>query len=165
MESEIKLVDLRRETLATVREAIKIASSMGAGGFKFYVDKNFVKNGLVVTKIVPLSTDVPPASQLLLNFAGLKNLKKTVDFAKKILGEAGEVEVAEKTPHVADAAPVAAFVPAETAVEAPAEAAVEEAEIAEEAVADVPKKRGRKKAVIADAADTADVAIAEEEGE
>jgi len=165
MESEIKLVDLRRETLATVREAIKIASSMGAGGFKFYVDKNFVKNGLVVTKIVPLSTDVPPPSQLLLNFAGLKNLKKTLDFAKKILGEAGEVEVTERTPHVADAAPVAAPAAEEVVVEAPTEAAVEEAEVAEEAVADAPKKRGRKKAVVADAADTADVAAAEEEGE
>ena len=163
MESEIKLVDLRRETLATVREAIKIASSMGAGGFKFYVDKNFVKNGLVITKIVPLSTDVPPPSQLMLNFVGLKNLKKTLDFAKKILGEAGEVEVTERTAPIVDAAPVAAAVE-EIAVEAPAEA-VEEVQAAEEVVADAPKKRGRKKAAVADATDTADVAVAEEEGE
>lgn len=163
MESEIKLVDLRKETLATVREAIKIASSMGAGGFKFYVDKNFVKNGLVITKIVPLSTDSPPSSQLMLNFIGLKNLKKTLDFAKKILGEAGEVEVTERTAPIVDATPVAAAVE-EVAVETPAEP-VEEVQTAEEVVADAPKKRGRKKAAVADAADTADVAVAEEEGE
>lgn len=159
MESEIKLVDLRRETLATVREAIKIASSMGAGGFKFYVDKNFVKNGLVITKIVPLSTDVPPPSQLMLNFVGLKNLKKTLDFAKKILGEAGEVEVTERTAPIADAAPVE-----EVAVETPAEPA-EELEAVEEVVADAPKKRGRKKTVIADATDTTEADVVEQEGE
>lgn len=164
MESEIKLVDLRRETLATVREAIKIASSMGAGGFKFYVDKNFVKNGLVITKIVPLSTDVPPPSQLMLNFVGLKNLKKTLDFAKKILGKAGEVEVTERTAFIADAAPVTAPAAEEVAVEAPAETA-EEVEAAEEVVADAPKKRGRKKAAVTDAADTAEAASIEEEGE
>lgn len=160
MESEIKLVDLRRETLATVREAIKIASSIGAGGFKFYVDKNFVKNGLVVTKIVPLSTDVPPASQLMLNFAGLKNLKKTLDFAKKILGDAGEVEVVERTP-----APVVATVEEATSAAEPeaAEAPAEEAPIAEEVAAEPAKKKGRKKAAaILDAAVEAD---AEEEGE
>lgn len=160
MESEIKLVDLRRETLATVREAIKIASSIGAGGFKFYVDKNFVKNGLVVTKIVPLSTDVPPASQLMLNFAGLKNLKKTLDFAKKILGDAGEVEVVERTP-----APVVATVEEAASAAEPeaAEAPAEEAPIAEEVAAEPAKKKGRKKAAaILDAAVEAD---AEEEGE
>ena len=160
MESEIKLVDLRRETLATVREAIKIASSIGAGGFKFYVDKNFVKNGLVVTKIVPLSTDVPPASQLMLNFAGLKNLKKTLDFAKKILGDAGEVEVVERTP-----APVVATVEEAASAAEPeaAEAPAEEAPIAEEVAAEPTKKKGRKKAAaILDAAVEAD---AEEEGE
>lgn len=160
MESEIKLVDLRRETLATVREAIKIASSIGAGGFKFYVDKNFVKNGLVVTKIVPLSTDVPPASQLMLNFAGLKNLKKTLDFAKKILGDAGEVEVVERTP-----APVVATIEEAASAAEPeaAEAPAEEAPIAEEVAAEPAKKKGRKKAAaILDAAVEAD---AEEEGE
>jgi hypothetical protein len=159
MESEIKLVDLRRETLATVREAIKIASSMGAGGFKFYVDKNFVKNGLVITKIVPLSTDVPPPSQLMLNFAGLKNLKKTLDFAKKILGDAGEVEVVERTP-----APIEVAAPVEKATEPEVtEAPAEEAPIAEEPATEPAKKKGRKKATaILDA--TAE-AHTEEEGE
>jgi hypothetical protein len=153
MESEIKLVDLRRETLATVREAIKIASSMGAGGFKFYVDKNFVKNGLVITKIVPLSTDVPPPSQLMLNFTGLKNLKKTLDFAKKILGDAGEVEVVERTPApVEEAAPIAEATEPEV-TEAPAE----EVAVAEEPAPEPAKKKGRKKATA--------ILAAEEEGE
>jgi hypothetical protein len=111
---EIKLVDLRKENLNTVKEAIKLASSMGAAGFKLYVNPNFIKTGLVSTRIVPMSAELPPKSQLLLNFAGLKNLKNTIEFAKKVLGDAGEIEVAERpslaveaTPVLEDLAPVA----------------------------------------------------------
>ena len=96
MEADIKLVDLRKDTLGTVREAIKIASTIGATGFKFFVNKNFIKNGLIITKIVPVTGDEPPKTQDILNYAGLKNLKKTLEFAKKVLVEDGEVTVEEK---------------------------------------------------------------------
>lgn len=108
---EIKLVDLRKENLNTVKEAIKLASSMGAAGFKLYVNPNFIKTGLVSTRIVPISGELPPKSQLLLNFAGLKNLKNTIEFAKKILGDAGEVDVKEVEPITSAIVPAAAEAP------------------------------------------------------
>jgi hypothetical protein len=104
MEADIKLVDLRKDTLGTVREAIKIASTIGATGFKFFVNKNFIKNGLIITKIVPVTGDEPPKTQDILNYAGLKNLKKTLEFAKKVLVEDGEVTVEEKFTPVIHAA-------------------------------------------------------------
>jgi hypothetical protein len=145
-DKDIKLVDLSKENLNTVKEAVRIASTIGATGFRFYVNPSFVKNGLVVTKIVPMLTEPPPKSQMLLNFAGLKNLKKTLDFAKAVLGEDGEVTVEEKhepvvhaTSAVEEAAATIAEEPSEeTAVSAPAE--IEDAVEAEPA-----KKRKTKK--------------------
>ena len=104
MDSEIKLVDLTKENLNTVKEAIKIACSMNADDFHLYVKPAFVKGGFVPTKLVHLVTDAPPAkSQMFINFTGLKNLKKTFDFAKQVLGDKGEVEVVERyeTPTIA----------------------------------------------------------------
>lgn len=170
---EIKLVDLRKETVNTVKEAIKIASSMGAAGFKLFVNPNFVKMGLVSTRIVPVSAEPPPKTQLLLNFSGLKNLKQTLEFAKKMLGDAGEVEVAEKvsdvtltTPlaeeadaHVAEPMEKAAEAVAATeealvdeiSIDAESDADVEDESVLEEELAEVPAaiaksaKRGKKK--------------------
>lgn len=96
MEPDIKLVDLRKESLNVVREAIKLAASIDPTGFKLFINKNFIRAGLVTTKLVPVSDKEPPASQQILNLVGLKNLKATLDFAKKTLGEAGEVEVEER---------------------------------------------------------------------
>jgi hypothetical protein len=107
MEADIKLVDLRKETLGTVREAIKVAATLGPAGFKFYVNKNFIKNGLIITKIVPVTGDEPPKTQDILNYMGLKNLKKTLEFAKKVLVEDGEVTVEEKFATVVHATEVA----------------------------------------------------------
>ena len=107
MEADIKLVDLRKETLGTVREAIKVAATLGPAGFKFYVNKNFIKNGLIITKIVPVTGDEPPKTQDILNYMGLKNLKKTLEFAKKVLVEDGEVTVEEKFVAVVHATQVA----------------------------------------------------------
>lgn len=187
MEYEIKLVDLRKESLTTVKEAIRIASSLGAGGFKFFVNKNFIRNGLITTKIVPLATEPPPTSQLLLDFTGLKNLKVTLDFAKKVLGEAGEIDVKEVE------TPALAVVPTPTPVEVPAlvvedvatELEEEPLEAAEELTSqededlapetktsqvelDIPKaskKRSRKKTAILDEADIAEIADPEEGAE
>ena len=108
METEIKLVDLRKENLGTVNQAIKIASTLGATNFNFFVNPSFIKNGLVTTKIVPIITTAPPASQEVLDFTALKNLKKTVDFAKKVLVEDGEVTVTEKDEPVVHATTLAA---------------------------------------------------------
>lgn len=181
---EIKLVDLKKENLNTVKEAIKLASSMGAAGFKLYVNPNFIKTGLVSTRIVPMSGEVPPKSQLLLNFAGLKNLKNTIEFAKKVLGDAGEIDVKEvETPTLAAApAPIPApvEVPAMLVEDLPTELEQEPLEIEEEltseedeeltpeaetfqAELDLPKaskKRGRKKTAPAESA-----SITEEESE
>ena len=129
-DKDIKLVDLSKENLNTVKEAIRIGSAIGATGFRFYVNPSFVKNGLVITKVVPLITEPPPKSQMLLNFAGLKNLKKTLDFAKSILGESGEVEVEERFEPVVHA--VKAVEEAVAAEEAAAETLAENEEVAEE---------------------------------
>lgn len=101
METDIKLIDLRKENLNNVKEAIRLASALGAKNFKLFVNPMFVRNGLVSPRIVPMSIDTPPKTQMLLSLVDLKNLKKTVDFAKKILTEDGEVTVEEKTTPVA----------------------------------------------------------------
>jgi hypothetical protein len=128
VDTDIKLVDLRKENINTVREAIKIASSLGAADFLLYVNPNFVKNGLVVTKVAKLVTTDPPNTQEILNFVGLKNLKNTLDFAKKVLGATGEVTVPDE---IEDAAPITA--PAEKTDESAVE------------VPEAPKSKGRKK--------------------
>lgn len=156
-DKDIKLVDLSKENLNTVKEAIRIGSAIGATGFRFYVNPSFVKNGLVITKVVPLITEPPPKSQMLLNFAGLKNLKKTLDFAKSILGESGEVEVEERFEPVVHAVKAVeeAVAAEEAAAETPAEAeeAGEEEPESTEAVielsTEVSKRRKSKKAAAA----------------
>jgi len=152
MESEIKLVDLTKENVSTVNDAIRLASGMTPTNFLFYVKKNLVRNGLVTTKIVPMSTEAPPTTGYLINYEGLKNLKKTLDFAKKILGDDGEVAVDEKSEPVVHAVEEAAEVTPEPVelerepldVEAEAEGLSEE--VAEEAVDEAPKKKKGKKA-------------------
>lgn len=134
-DKDIKLVDLSKENLNTVKEAIRIGSAIGATDFRFYVNPSFVKNGLVITKVVPLITEPPPKSQMLLNFAGLKNLKKTLDFAKSILGESGEVEVEERFEPVVHAVKLmeeAVAAEAVAAEETAAETLAEAEEVAEE---------------------------------
>ena len=184
---EIKLVDLRKENLNTVKEAIKLASSMGAAGFKLYINPNFIKTGLVSTRIVPVSGEIAPKTQLLLNFAGLKNLKNTIEFAKKILGDAGEIDVKEvETPALAVApTPAPVEVPALVVEDVTAEPEEELLETAEELTSqedeelapetktsqvelDIPKaskKRSRKKTTILDEADIAEIADPEEGAE
>lgn len=155
-DKDIKLVDLSKENLNTVKEAIRIGSAIGATGFRFYVNPSFVKNGLVITKIIPLITEPPPKSQMLLNFTGLKNLKKTLDFAKSILGEDGEVEVEERFEPVVHAVKaVEEAVAAEQAepateptAEETAEEEVESAETATESTTE-PSKRRKSKRVAA----------------
>jgi hypothetical protein len=108
METDIKLIDLRKENLNNVKEAIRLASALGAKNFKLFVNPMFVRNGLVSPRIVPMSIETPPSSQFLLGLVDLKNLKKTVDFAKKILIDDGEATVEERpalpvaTPKVAE---------------------------------------------------------------
>jgi hypothetical protein len=153
-DKDIKLVDLSKENLNTVKEAIRIGSALGATDFRFYVNPSFVKNGLVITKIVPLITEPPPKSQMLLNFMGLKNLKKTLDFAKSILGETGEVEVEERYEPVVhaekeaeEASVVAAQVIAaeEEVSDTAPEETQEEVLAAEKEADEAPKKRKSKK--------------------
>lgn len=167
MESEVKLVDLSRENLNTVKEAIKIASGLGPAGFKFFVSKNFIRNGLVVTKIVPLSGDAPPKSQLLMRFGDLKNLKNAVDFAKKVLVNNGEAIVEEKAEPIIHATAAVEEMVTETTAEVTIEA--EATPVAEDSsevqVAEAPKKRGRKKTTALDEADIAEIADPEEGAE
>lgn len=147
MESEIKLVDLTKENVSTVNDAIRLASGMNPTNFLFYVKKNLVRNGLVTTKIVPMSTDAPPTSGYLINYEGLKNLKKTLDFAKKILGEDGEVEVEEKGEPVLHVAPEVTEPASEPLdIEAPAEDPSDE--LAEEPSDETPKKKKGKKGTL-----------------
>ena len=129
MEADIKLVDLRKDTLGTVREAIKIASTIGATGFKFFVNKNFIKNGLIITKIVPVTGDEPPKTQDILNYTSLKNLKKTLEFAKKVLVEDGEVTVEEKFVPVIHATQTIEEKAEDSLPEVPEEVVTEELEI------------------------------------
>lgn len=149
-DKDIKFVDLSKENLNTVKEAIRIASSLGAAGFRFYVNPSFVKNGLVITKIVSLITEPPPKSQMLLNFAGLKNLKKTLDFAKSVLGEDGEVEVKERFEPVVHAVKaveeaVAEKTAEEVAAEGPSVEETETAESSAEVNTETTKRRKTKK--------------------
>ncbi|NDB81556.1 MAG: hypothetical protein EB127_02220 [Alphaproteobacteria bacterium] len=144
-DKDIKFVDLSKENLNTVKEAIRIASSIGASGFRFYVNPSFVKNGLVITKIVSLITEPPPKSQMLLNFAGLKNLKKTLDFAKSVLGEDGEVTVEEKHEPVVHATTAVEEAPAVLDEEAPADA-TPATDAEDSAEVEPAKKRKTKKA-------------------
>ena len=107
MDTDIKLIDLRKENLNNVKEAIRLASALGAKNFKLFVNPMFVRNGLVSPRIVPMSIEAPPSSQFLLSLVDLKNLKKTVDFAKKMLVDDGEATVEEKEILVVIPAPVA----------------------------------------------------------
>lgn len=108
MDTDIKLIDLRKENLNNVKEAIRLASALGAKNFKLFVNPMFVRNGLVSPRIVPMSIEAPPGSQFLLSLVDLKNLKKTVDFAKKMLVDDGEATVEEKEIPVVLSASVAA---------------------------------------------------------
>lgn len=162
MESDIKLVDLTKENLNTVKEAIKIASGLGPTGFKFFVSKNFIRHGLVVTKIVPLSGDAPPKSQLLMRFTDLKNLKKAVDFAKKVLVNDGEAIVEEKAEPVIHATAAVEEMETETAESTtePATAESGPTDSLDLSAEETPKKRGRKKTTT-----EVEVESTEEEGE
>jgi hypothetical protein len=91
---------------------------------------------------------------MLLNFMGLKNLKKTLDFAKSILGETGEVEVEERYEPVVhaekeaeEASVVAAQVIAaeEEVSDTGSEETQEEVLAAEKEADEAPKKRKSKK--------------------
>ena len=162
MESDIKLVDLRKQSLKVVKESIKIAESLGADAFRFYVNPTFIKNGLVITSIVKLIAEAPPATQYLIDFAGLRNLKATVDFAKKVLIDDGEatVEEREETPtpvHSEKASQELHEEETKDADETQDTPAVAEATLAS------PKKRGRKKAAAESEATESDQT--EEEGE
>ena len=175
MESDIKLVDLRKESLNVVREAIKLAAGIDPTGFKLFINKNFIKAGLVTTKLVPISDAEPPTSQQVLNLVGLKNLKATLDFAKKMLGESGEVDVVERDTVPAKSADTSATIPdlvddedevfhEELAFhaedDAPGTADAEEELPESETEAEAPKKRGRKKTVAAETE-----VVTEKEGE
>lgn len=136
MESDIQLVDLHKQSLKVVKESIKIAESLGAANFRFYVNPTYIRNGLVVTSIVKLIGEVPPATQYLIDFAGLKNLKATVDFAKKVLIDDGEANVEEKDmPSL--------LTPAVTAPVKDSSDTEDVATVTEEPP--IPKRRGRKK--------------------
>lgn len=141
MESDIKLVDLRKQSLKVVKESIKIAESLGAAAFRFYVNPTFIKNGLVVTSIVKLIGEVPPATQYLIDFAGLKNLKATVDFAKKVLVDDGEANVEEREDLLSTSKPK------EPTEDQPVKDAEDTQEVltTQEETPVSPKKRGRKK--------------------
>lgn len=144
MESDIKLVDLRKQSLKVVKESIKIAESLGAAAFRFYVNPTFIKNGLVVTSIVKLVGEVPPATQYLIDFAGLKNLKATVDFAKKVLVDDGEanVEEREELSYSSSSEEITEEEPVQDAEDS------QETLVIEEETPTLPKKRGRKKATV-----------------
>lgn len=148
MESDIQLVDLHKQSLKVVKESIKIAESLGAANFRFYVNPTYIRNALVVTSIVKLIGEVPPATQYLIDFAGLKNLKATVDFAKKVLIDDGEANVEEK-----DMPSLLAPVKDSSHTE-------DVATVTEEAPA--PKRRGRKK-VTAEADDSSESESSEAE--
>lgn len=162
MESDIKLVDLRKQSLKVVKESIKIAESLGADAFRFYVNPTFIKNGLVITSIVKLIAEAPPATQYLIDFAGLKNLKATVDFAKKVLVDDGEATVEEREE---TSTPVHSENASQELHEEETKYAdeTEDTPLAAEATLASPKKRGRKKAVAESEATESDQA--EEEGE
>ena len=165
MESDIKLVDLTKENLNTVKEAIKIASSLGPTGFKFFVSKNFIRHGLVVTKIVPLSGDAPPKSQLLMRFTDLKNLKKAVDFAKRVLVNDGEALVEERTEPVIHATAAVEEMTTD-ALSLETETTEVETSIPEDSSStETSKKRGRKKASVAEDTGTEADLVAQEESE
>lgn len=153
MESEIKLVDLTKENVSTVNDAIRLASGMNPTSFLFYVKKNLVRNGLVTTKIVPMSTETPPTTGYLINYEGLKNLKKTLDFAKKVLGDDGEVEVKEKEEPIIHAAIDSIESDRQPLdIEAAAEEGIDS--LLEEAIDEVPKKRKSKKTASVSAEET-----------
>ena len=164
MESDIKLVDLRKESLNVVREAIKLAASIDPTGFRLFINKNFIKAGLVTTKLVPVSDKEPPASQEVLNLISLKNLKATLDFAKKTLGDAGEVDVIERPAPVLKQPEAPATMPdliddedevfheqlafhSEEDSTAELEDAADSTKSEVEFEPEAPKKRGRKKAL------------------
>jgi hypothetical protein len=136
MDTDIKMVDLRKESLNNAKEAIRLASAMGAKNFKLFVNSTFVRNGLINGKIVPLSIEAPPKTQLLLNLTDLKNLKKTVDFAKKMLVDDGEATVEEKEiplpVPVAITPVVAPVTPTEELSSSPGESQDEETQLDEE---------------------------------
>jgi hypothetical protein len=146
MESDIKLVDLRKQSLKVVKESIKIAESLGADAFRFYVNPTFIKNGLVITSIVKLIAEAPPATQYLIDFAGLRNLKATVDFAKKVLVDDGEatVEEREETTTRAHSEEASQELHEEETKDADE---TEDTPVVSEVAMASPKKRGRKKAV------------------
>ena len=168
MESDIKLVDLRKESLNVVREAIKLAAGIDPTGFKLFINKNFIKAGLVTTKLVPISDAEPPASQEVLNLIGLKNLKATLDFAKKTLGDTGEVDVVERPAPALKQPEAPATIPdliddedevfhEQLAFHSEEDSTAEPEDTADSTESEVdseskaPKKRGRKKTTVSEA--------------
>jgi hypothetical protein len=167
METDIKLIDLRKENLNNVKEAIRLASALGAKNFKLFVNPMFVRNGLVSPRIVPMSIETPPSSQFLLGLVDLKNLKKTVDFAKKMLVDDGEATVEERpalpvtTPKVAEVKLAAE--PMVTEVAMPEEVIPAEEEVpAEETQLEAPELEAEDTYVEADTEADTELETAEE---
>jgi len=151
VDTDIKVVDLRKETLNTVKEAIRIASAINPLEFVFYVNPHFVKNNLITTRIVKVVTEAPTLLDNPIDYIALKNLKNTLDFAKKVLVEDGEASVKEQ--EVIHEAPA---LKAELVEDAPMEDG-----IAPEI--ETPKKKNKRKVESVSAlSDTADVSAAEE---
>jgi hypothetical protein len=154
-DTDIKNVDLRKETLNTVKEAIRIASAINPLEFIFYVNPNFVKNNLITTRIVKVVTEAPAFLDNPIDYLALKNLKNTLDFAKKVLVEDGEaivVEKAEPSNPVEESSPVADIPEAaETATE--------------ETPTETTKKRARKKSSLVAETDSSDASDSAEETE
>ena len=148
LDTDIKVVDLRKETLNTVKEAIRIASAINPLEFVFHVNPHFVKSNLITTRIVKIETEAPAFTANPLDYIALKNLKNTLEFAKKVLVEEGEVTVVEKeVPRLA------------TEESTP----VTEEEVKVASAEEEPKKKTRKK--VSSAADTFDSPAATEESE
>lgn len=145
LDTDIKVVDLRKETLNTVKEAIRIASAINPLEFVFHVNPHFVKSNLITTKIVKVETEAPAFTANPLDYVALKNLKNTLEFAKKVLVEEGEVTVVEK-----EVAP--------PALEESAALVEEEVEVVP--TEEEPKKKTRKK--LSTMTDTLDSPITEE---
>jgi hypothetical protein len=84
-------VSLLSNSLADIREAIKIASRIGISDYVLHVPERFVKRNQVITTLVEVVTTPAPKSQLTLTFIGLKMAAKAIEAAKELLGDEGEV--------------------------------------------------------------------------
>jgi hypothetical protein len=114
-----------------------------------------------------MSIETPPSSQFLLGLVDLKNLKKTVDFAKKMLVDDGEATVEERpalpvtTPKVAEVKLAAE--PMVTEVAMPEEVIPAEEEVpAEETQLEAPELEAEDTYVEADTEADTELETAEE---